>query len=510
MLKKALIRVVLALVMALTMVIGSVSMVSAADPVNFDGHYYQIYHSQGITWQEANTLASGMTLQIGQITYEGHLAVITSAGENEFVYTQLVSPGRAWIGASQLSDQASPSTGWQWVTGESMSYINWDTPYGSPNDKGIIHPITSGFEDNGENYMEMRGEGRWDDVANSVEWVNDYVVEFEPVLAEPAIIIEKHTNGEDADTPTGLSIVVGDPVLWEYIVTNTGDVDLTNVVVTDDILGPIGTIASLAAGETQTLTANGNAAAGQYANLGTATGEYNGTTVSAEDPSHYLGVSPSIDIEKHTNGEDADTPTGLSIVVGDPVLWEYIVTNTGDVDLTNVVVTDDILGPIGTIASLAAGETQTLTANGNAAAGQYANLGTATGEYNGTTVSDEDPSHYFGKITIDIKPGSNTNSINPDSKGVIPVAILTTTDFDPSLVDPNTLAFGPAGAPAVKFAFEDVDGDGVLDMILHFRTQMTGLSFGDTEATLIGQTKDGRDIMGTDSVRIVPSKGKKS
>jgi len=122
-----------------------------------------------------------------------------------------------------------------------------------------------------------------------------------------------------------------------------------------------------------------------------------GPPVSDEDPSHYLGVSPSIDIEKHTNGEDADTPTGPSIVVGDPVLWEYIVTNTGDVDLTNVEVTDDILGPIGTIPSLAVGETQTLTANGIAAAGQYANLGTATGEYNGTTVSDEDPSHYFGE-----------------------------------------------------------------------------------------------------------------
>ena len=219
------------------------------------------------------------------------------------------------------------------------------------------------------------------------------------VVIQPAIDLEKYVNGEDADTPTGPSIVVGDPVLWEYIVTNTGDVDLTNVEVTDDILGLIGTIPSLAVGETQTLTANGTAAAGQYANLGTATGTPPvGPDVSDEDPSHYLGVSPSIDIEKHTNGENADNPTGPSIVVGAPVLWEYIVTNTGDVDLTNVVVTDDILGPIGTIPSLAAGETQTLTANGNAAAGQYANLGTATGTPPvGPDVSDEDPSHYLGE-----------------------------------------------------------------------------------------------------------------
>jgi len=62
------------------------------------------------------------------------------------------------------------------------------------------------------------------------------------------------------------------------------------------------------------------------------------------------------------------------------------------------VVTDDILGPIGIIPSLAAGETQTLTANGNAAAGQYANLGTATGTPPvGPDVSDTDPSNYFGE-----------------------------------------------------------------------------------------------------------------
>lgn len=107
-------------------------------------------------------------------------------------------------------------------------------------------------------------------------------------------------------------------------------------------------------------------------------------------------------------------------------------------------------------------------------------------------------------VEIDIKPGSFPNSINPDSKGVIPVAILTTSDFDASIVDPDTVLFGPLGAWAEHWALEDIDSDGDEDMILHFRTQDTGITAGDTEAELTGKTLDGRDIHGSDSVRTVP------
>lgn len=115
---------------------------------------------------------------------------------------------------------------------------------------------------------------------------------------------------------------------------------------------------------------------------------------------------------------------------------------------------------------------------------------------------------------IDIKPGSFPNSINPKSKGVIPVAILTTTaedgdsiDFDAAIVDPETVEFGPAGAIPTQYALEDVDGDSDLDMILHFRIQDTGIDAGATEATINGETEDGTAFTGTDSVRTVPSKG---
>lgn len=108
------------------------------------------------------------------------------------------------------------------------------------------------------------------------------------------------------------------------------------------------------------------------------------------------------------------------------------------------------------------------------------------------------------EVSIDIKPGSFPNSINPDGRGVIPVAILTTGDFDATTVDGQTVRFGPAEAEAVRYALEDVDEDGDIDMILHFKTQETGIQAGDTQAELTGETVGGQSIRGTDSVRTVP------
>jgi hypothetical protein len=77
-------------------------------------------------------------------------------------------------------------------------------------------------------------------------------------------------------------------------------------------------------------------------------------------------------------------------------------------------------------------------------------------------------------VQIDVKPGSDPNSINLASNGRIAVAIFTTDDFDASQVDAGTVVF--AGASAVHSALEDVDGDGDLDMVLHFQVQETNLA----------------------------------
>jgi hypothetical protein len=111
-------------------------------------------------------------------------------------------------------------------------------------------------------------------------------------------------------------------------------------------------------------------------------------------------------------------------------------------------------------------------------------------------------------VDIDIKPTSLRNPVNPKSRGVIPVAILTTATFDATTVDPLSVEFGPDGATEAhaRGHIEDVDGDGDLDLLLHFRTQATGIVCGDTEASLIGLTVSGEPIAGTDSLVTVGCK----
>lgn len=109
-------------------------------------------------------------------------------------------------------------------------------------------------------------------------------------------------------------------------------------------------------------------------------------------------------------------------------------------------------------------------------------------------------------ILIDIKPGTFPNTINPNSKGKIPVAILTTDSFDATLVDPTTVLFGATGteAAAVHSVTEDVDDDGDLDMVLHFVTKQTGVTCGNASASLTGALFNGLRIRGSESLETVP------
>ena len=120
------------------------------------------------------------------------------------------------------------------------------------------------------------------------------------------------------------------------------------------------------------------------------------------------------------------------------------------------------------------------------------------------------------ELAIDIKPGNDQNNINLKSRGVVPVAVLTTDDFDAATIDPDTVNF--AGAAPVHWKLADVDEDGDIDMMFHFRTQQLELDQNSTEATLTAQltsqmtarsteqVNDGTIVSGTDKVRIISSK----
>lgn len=120
----------------------------------------------------------------------------------------------------------------------------------------------------------------------------------------PAVAIEKHTNGDDADFAPGPTMTVGDAVSWTYVVTNSGTVALSGISISDDQGVSVSCPAtSLNAGQSMTCAGSGTATLGQYRNIGrvTATGANpsgSGTvSVSDEDTSHYLGVSPTLEEE---------------------------------------------------------------------------------------------------------------------------------------------------------------------------------------------------------------------
>jgi hypothetical protein len=112
------------------------------------------------------------------------------------------------------------------------------------------------------------------------------------------------------------------------------------------------------------------------------------------------------------------------------------------------------------------------------------------------------------QVRIDIKPREDPNTINPKSHGVIPVAIRTKDIFDATSVDLTTVFFGATGVEAapVQSALEDVDGDGDIDLILHFDIQQTGVQCGQTSAFLTGKTYSGQEIVGSDAIATVGCK----
>jgi hypothetical protein len=110
-------------------------------------------------------------------------------------------------------------------------------------------------------------------------------------------------------------------------------------------------------------------------------------------------------------------------------------------------------------------------------------------------------------VSIDIRPGGSPNNINPSSNGNIPVAILSTLTFNaPALVDRTTLTFGRTGDEhsLLRSKIEDVNKDGLPDIVGFFDTHAAAFQRGDTAGVLKGLTNSQQSIRGTDSIRIVP------
>jgi hypothetical protein len=132
------------------------------------------------------------------------------------------------------------------------------------------------------------------------------------------------------------------------------------------------------------------------------------------------------------------------------------------------------------------------------------------------------------EIDVDVKPGSEINPLNLRSKGVLPVAILGSEDFDVTMLDPASLLLN--GVSPLRWSYSDVGGcncekmdpdvkcddeempDGYEDLKLKFSTQEIADTLGDVSRgdivtlTMTGFLMDGRPASGEETVWIVQVK----
>jgi hypothetical protein len=124
------------------------------------------------------------------------------------------------------------------------------------------------------------------------------------------------------------------------------------------------------------------------------------------------------------------------------------------------------------------------------------------------------------EMSVDIKPGSYPNPINPSSNGVIPVALLGKPEFFPEHLDPESVRL--EGVPALRYHYADeytyssdcdcaIPGsDGYNDMILHFDSAaiaeyLKHTGYKKNQDLLVSATFYWITFMGKDTIKLVPS-----
>ena len=197
-------------------------------------------------------------------------------------------------------------------------------------------------------------------------------------VIHPAILINK--------TPDFQQVVSGDTVTFTIQVTNTGDITLSNVSVVDPLAADCGrTLGTLAPGVMATYQCTKVNVTNPFTNVAAVTGEPPvGPPVVDDDDAVVEVIHPDILVTK--------TPDFQQVSSGDTVTFTIAVTNTGDITLTNVSVTDplalDCEASLGTLGPGATTNYQCAVTNVTAT---FTNVATATGEPPvGPPVSDDD------------------------------------------------------------------------------------------------------------------------
>ena len=361
------------------------------------------------------------------------------------------------------------------------------------------------------------------------EWKS--ILKSDTFVPDPSIAINKVTSAGDLPGGDDYTFLVGTAITWTYTVSNNGNVALTDITLTDDVLGDITDSATFTEqsgngddifdiGEIWVFTMAGEATADDYSNIGTVTGNYGEEEVSAFDPSGYFGASPLISIDKVTVDETTDGDD-LVILAGEDISWRYTVTNIGNVALSDIMVTDSdtgvtpvyVSGDFGVQGVMEVGETWIFSAVGEAISGDYENTGTASGSFTDSTGAtktddDTDDSGYLGAnpvINLDkVTQGADTTGTTHTGDGIVIQAgnsvkwIYTlTNDGNVGVTFDKATGIVDDGGPGASFNPVYVSGDTLDDGILGtgetWIFEKTGLATPggyENSATATGSFKD--------------------
>ena len=272
----------------------------------------------------------------------------------------------------------------KWPNGITSDYLSWANPQGLQ----YIEDVDGDGKPLGRGRLFM---------VTRYYWNKGPVCLYLPDMdIEKYVSVDNKATWDDADSPTGPSVIEGNPVYFKFIVTNTGNVPLTNIVMTDTVYALNSCVipASLDPGNYfECVIGPLSAGPGQHMNTATVTGQYDDLpAVSDDDSAHYYGQpgKPGIHIEK--SGP-------VYAYSGDPITYTYTVTNTGNVPLANVIVTDDKCGQATYVSGdngnnlLDLSETWTFTCTCSPSftfPDSLVNTATVTGHYGSQTVQDQD------------------------------------------------------------------------------------------------------------------------
>ncbi|MDJ0497714.1 MAG: proprotein convertase P-domain-containing protein, partial [Acidimicrobiia bacterium] len=253
----------------------------------------------------------------------------------------------------------------------------------------------------------------------------------------PAIDVEK--------TPDLQTILSGDDATFTITVENTGDVALSDVVVSDPLVSDCeATFGSLAVGAVESYACTAPSVVADFTNTAVVDADHPaGGSVSDSDTADVDVIAPSIDIEK--------TPDSQTILSGDDATFTITVTNTGDVALSSVVVSDPLVSDCdATFATLAAGAIETYGCTALSVGADFTNTVVVDADHPaGGSVSDSDTADVdVIAPSIDVEKTPDLQTILSGDDATFTITITNTGDAP--LTD---VVVSDAAAPACDATF---------------------------------------------------------